>query len=124
MGLGDADGEIEIVEKFAFAEDVYALGLQVLAHDGVLSYETDVFDWTDIENRGGKIQMMAVLAELFEEGIGGLVVALSGMVHDRYERAGEDKEVEPLLVQKSVVEVPSAFDLGCDYVLPLLQIHV
>lgn len=66
---------------------------------------------------------MAVLAEGFEECVGGVVVALSGLVDDCHCGAGHEEEVERL-VREGVVEVPGALYFGQACCGPFFVAHV
>ena len=82
------------VEEGLFGEEVEALGLHFCSGGGVGGEEADGVDGADGENGGGKVQVVPVLAEGFEEGVRGVVVALTGVLDRGEEGAGEEKKVE------------------------------
>ena len=66
------------VEEGLFKEEVEALRLHFCSGGGAGGEEADGIDGADGEDGGGEVQVLPVLAEGFEEGVGGVVVALAG----------------------------------------------
>ena len=87
------EGELQTVEELSLAEEMMAVGFQTLSRLGGLGYEPDVVDGAHVEHGGGSVEAMAVLAEGFEERVGGVVVGLAGYVVHRYGGAGHEEEV-------------------------------
>ena len=81
------------VEEGLFGEEVEALVFHFGFGGGVGGEEADAVDGADGEDGGGETQGVAVLAEGFKEGVGGVVVALAGVLNGGEEGAGEEEEV-------------------------------
>ena len=122
-GLRVEEGEVQVVEEGLLPEEVVALGLQALARGGVRGHEADVVDGADVEHGGGQAEAVPVLAEGFEEGVGGVVVALARLVDDCDRGAGHEEEIERL-VREGVVEVPGAVYFGQACCHPFFVAHV
>ncbi len=111
-GVGVQEAEVEVVEEVAFVEEVVALGLEGAAGGGVPGHEADVGDGADVEDGGGEVEVVAVAGEGFEEGVGGVVVGLAGLVDDGDGGGGQEEEVEGFEGGEGAVEGPGAGDFG------------
>lgn len=92
-GTEGQKGELGEVEEGLFRKEVEALGLHFDSGGGVGGEEADVVDGADVEDGSGEVEGVAVLAEGFEEGVGGVVVTLARVLNGCEEGAGEKEEV-------------------------------
>lgn len=81
-------------EEGLFADKVEALRLHFASGGGMGGEEAHAVDEADGEDGGGQVQVVALLAEGFEEGVGCVVVTLVRVLERGEEGAGEEQEVE------------------------------